>query len=71
MKKLLGIIIATAVICALAYWYLSLGKKTVVESKAVMENAQSTIGDAKKSVENLNKSMEESRKAIKEMGGGR
>lgn len=70
MKKPLSFIVAAALVCALAYWYLSLGKKAAVEGQAVMENAQGTIDNAKKSMDDLNKSMEESRKAIEKMGGG-
>lgn len=70
MKKLIGLIVSIAIICALAFWYLSLGKKAAVETKAYMESSKSQIDDAKKSMEDLNKATEESRKAIEQMGGG-
>jgi hypothetical protein len=70
MKKIIGIILAVALLCGLAYWYLALGKKAAVESKVYMETSKTEIDDAKKSMEDLEKSQEESRKAIEQMGGG-
>lgn len=68
MNKLISLIVAIALICALAFWYLSLGKKAAVETKSYMETSKGQIDDAKKAMEDLNKATEESRKAVEQMG---
>lgn len=68
MKKILSLIAAVAFISALAFWYLSLGKKAAVESKAYMEDSKGQIDDAKKNMDDLNKAAEESKKAIEQIG---
>lgn len=69
MKKLIGLIAGIALICALAFWYLSLGKKAAVETKSYMETSKGQIDDAKKAVEDLNKATDESRKAVEQAVG--
>jgi hypothetical protein len=70
MKKLIGLIVSIAFICALAYWYLSLGKKAAVETKSYMETSKGQIDDSKKAMEDLNKATEESKKAVEQAVGG-
>jgi hypothetical protein len=69
MKRIISLIASIAVIGALAFWYLSLGKKAAVESKVYMEDAKGRIDDAKKAMEDLNKAAEESKKAIEQAVG--
>lgn len=69
MKKLISLIAAIALIFALAFWYLSLGKKAAVETKSYMETSKGQIDDAKKAMEDLNKAAEEEKKAVEKAVG--
>jgi hypothetical protein len=59
MKKSISFIIVAVVICALAFWYVQLGKKAVLTGKAVIENQQENIGNAKKAVDQVNNKSKE------------
>jgi len=68
MKKIIGLLIAVAVLCVLAYGYFVLGKKAAVETSHYMEDSKAQIDNAKKSFEDVEKNQEETKKAIESIG---